>query len=99
MTGGRGASPACGGGCARATTSAAIASGSATARCPQVLVGFRHRVYIDAFETDVRPVLARLREELGVAPDPVETFRAGGYADQRATERGNSSVESAHERS
>jgi L-rhamnose isomerase/sugar isomerase len=58
-----------------------------------------HRVYIDAFETDVRPLLARLREELGVAPDPVETFRAGGYADQRATERGSSSVESAYERS
>ena len=37
-----------------------------------------HRVYMDAFETDVRPLLARLRSELGVEADPVEAFRAGG---------------------
>ena len=41
MTGRRGPSPVCGRGCDRATTSAAIASGSATARCPHVSAGFR----------------------------------------------------------
>jgi L-rhamnose isomerase/sugar isomerase len=56
-----------------------------------------HRVLVDAFETDVRPLLARLREEVGVAPDPVEAFRGGGYADRLARERGTASVESAYE--
>jgi L-rhamnose isomerase/sugar isomerase len=56
-----------------------------------------HRVFMDAYETDVRPVLARLREELGVPADPVEAFRAGGYAEQRVAERGTASVESAYE--
>ena len=58
-----------------------------------------HRVYMDAFETDVRPLLARLRSELGVEADPVEAFRAGGHAEERAAERGSAKVESAYERS
>jgi L-rhamnose isomerase/sugar isomerase len=58
-----------------------------------------HRVYMDAFETDVRPLLARLRSQLGVEADPVEAFRAGGYGDARAAERGSAKVESAYERS
>src|ERR687895_689716 len=58
-----------------------------------------HRIYTDAFETDVRPLLTRLREELGVSPDPVEAFRVGGYADKRAADRGSTAVESAYERS
>jgi L-rhamnose isomerase/sugar isomerase len=57
-----------------------------------------HRVLMDAFETDVRPLLAQLREELGVDPDPVEAFRRGGYAERLARERGTTSVESAYER-
>jgi L-rhamnose isomerase / sugar isomerase len=57
-----------------------------------------HRVLVDAFETDVRPLLRELREELGLAADPVEAFRAGGYAEQRVAERGTSAVESAYER-
>jgi L-rhamnose isomerase/sugar isomerase len=39
-----------------------------------------YRILLEAFETDVRPVLARLRAELGVPDDPVEAFRAE-YAD------------------
>ena len=35
---------------------------------------------------------------LGVAADPVEAFRAGGYAEKLANERGTASVESAYER-
>ena len=56
-----------------------------------------HRVLLDAFETDVRPLLGRLRAQLGVADDPVAAFRSGGYADELARERGIASVESAYE--
>src|ERR671914_1677328 len=58
-----------------------------------------HRIIVEAFETDVRPLLTRLRDELGVSPDPVEAFRVGGYADKRAADRGSTAVESAYERS
>jgi L-rhamnose isomerase / sugar isomerase len=56
-----------------------------------------HRLLVEAFETDVRPLLGGLRAEQGLDPDPVEAFRAGGYAAQRAEERGTASVESAYE--
>jgi L-rhamnose isomerase/sugar isomerase len=56
-----------------------------------------HRLLLDAFETDVRPLLARLRREVGVEADPVEAFRAGGYGEALARERGVASVESAYE--
>jgi len=56
-----------------------------------------HRVLLDAFETDVRPILARYREAIGLDPEPVEAFRRGGYGDRLARERGTSSVESAYE--
>jgi len=56
-----------------------------------------HRVLLEAFETDVRPLLGRLRAELGVDPDPVEAFRSAGYAARLAAERGTASVESAYE--
>jgi len=35
-----------------------------------------HRLLVDAYETDVRPLLARLRAELGVPADPFEAFRS-----------------------
>jgi L-rhamnose isomerase/sugar isomerase len=57
-----------------------------------------HRVLMEAFEADVRPLLNRLRTELGIAADPVEAFEAGGYAERLAAERGTASVESAYER-
>jgi L-rhamnose isomerase / sugar isomerase len=57
-----------------------------------------HRVLVDAFETDVRPLLARLREQIGVEADPVEAFRRDGHAERLARERGTASVESAYER-
>jgi L-rhamnose isomerase/sugar isomerase len=43
-----------------------------------VLAG--HRVLLDAFATDVRPLCARVRAELGAAEDPVAAHRASGYA-------------------
>ena len=56
-----------------------------------------HRILCEAFETDVRPLLARHRRGLGLPEDPVAAFREGGFAEQRATERGIASVESAYE--
>ncbi len=56
-----------------------------------------HRILLEAFETDVRPVLARLRAEAGVTADPVAAFRDGDYGAARATQRGTSSVASAYE--
>jgi L-rhamnose isomerase / sugar isomerase len=58
-----------------------------------------HRVLLEAFESDVRPLLAKLRTELGLEPDPVAAFRAGGHAEQRARERGSAAVASAYESS
>jgi L-rhamnose isomerase/sugar isomerase len=57
-----------------------------------------HRLLMDAYETDVRPLVARLRERTGVDPDPVEAFRREGHAERLARERGTASVESAYER-
>jgi L-rhamnose isomerase/sugar isomerase len=56
-----------------------------------------YRILLEAFETDVRPLLARLRAGLGVAEDPVAAFRDGGHAADLARERGTASVESAYE--
>jgi L-rhamnose isomerase / sugar isomerase len=57
-----------------------------------------HRVLIEAFETDVRPLLTELRTSQALAPDPVEAFRSSGHAERLAAERGTSGVESAYER-
>ena len=56
-----------------------------------------HRVLLEAFETDVRPLLGELRSSLGLEADPVAAFRAGGYAEARAAERGSTSVASAYD--
>jgi L-rhamnose isomerase/sugar isomerase len=55
-----------------------------------------HRLVLDAFETDVRPLLARLRDELGVDPDPGAAFREQGHAERLARERGSTSAASAY---
>ncbi|HEY1317252.1 MAG TPA: L-rhamnose isomerase [Gaiella sp.] len=57
-----------------------------------------HLVLREAFETDVRPLLERYRDRRGLPADPVAAFREGGYAEQRAADRGTASVESAYER-
>jgi L-rhamnose isomerase/sugar isomerase len=57
-----------------------------------------HRFLLEAFETDVRPLLGRLRTDLGLPPDPVEAFRAE-YAERLATERGTAAVADAYEQS
>jgi len=40
-----------------------------------------------AFETDVRPLLARVREEMGLDPDPLKAYLASGYQQRIEMER------------
>lgn len=46
-----------------------------------------HAVLMDAFSTDVRPLLAELRTELGIDPDPIAAYHASGYQRQIETAR------------
>jgi L-rhamnose isomerase/sugar isomerase len=45
------------------------------------------RTLKDAFETDVRPLVAEARRRAGAALDPVAAFRASGYRARKARER------------
>ncbi len=47
-----------------------------------------HRVLLQAFETDVRPLLAEVRRRNGAEPDPIAAFRRSGYQERVARERG-----------
>ncbi len=42
---------------------------------------------MDAFNTDVRPLLAELRTEMGLDSDPIAAFTRSGYAEKVAAER------------
>ncbi|MFG2211388.1 L-rhamnose isomerase [Streptomyces sp. NPDC048638] len=44
-------------------------------------------VLMDAYHTDVRPLLAEVREELGLNADPVAAYHASGWAERIAAER------------
>jgi L-rhamnose isomerase/sugar isomerase len=44
-------------------------------------------VLMDAFNTDVRPLLAEVREDAGLDPDPVAAYRRSGYQKQIEAER------------
>ncbi|GAA2359885.1 L-rhamnose isomerase [Saccharopolyspora halophila] len=37
-------------------------------------------VLMDAYNTDVRPLLAELREDMGIDPDPIAAYHRSGYA-------------------
>jgi L-rhamnose isomerase / sugar isomerase len=43
--------------------------------------------FMDAYNTDVRPLLAELREEMGLHPDPVAAYKASGYYERVVGER------------
>jgi L-rhamnose isomerase/sugar isomerase len=47
-----------------------------------------YRIMMDAFETDVRPLLAQIRTEMDCPVDPVVAFRADKYQQKIADERG-----------
>ncbi|KRD44038.1 rhamnose isomerase [Cellulomonas sp. Root930] len=42
---------------------------------------------MDAYNTDVRPLLAELRESQGLDPDPIRAYKASGYAETIIAER------------
>ncbi len=53
-----------------------------------------YRVLQEAYETDVRPLLAEFRVRQGRNPDPIAAFRASGYAEGVARERVGNAVSS-----
>ncbi|TXS43224.1 L-rhamnose isomerase [Streptomyces sp. uw30] len=44
-------------------------------------------VLMDAYNTDVRPLLAEVREEMGLDADPMGAYRRSGWAEQIVAER------------
>jgi L-rhamnose isomerase / sugar isomerase len=44
-------------------------------------------VLMDAYNTDVRPLLAELREDMGLDPDPMAAYARSGYGERIAAER------------
>lgn len=55
-----------------------------------------NRVLVEAYETDVRPILAEARKRLGVDPDPVASLRQSGYVERAARERGTATASSGY---
>jgi len=52
-----------------------------------------NKILMEAFETDVEPLLAVVREEMGLEDvDPIANYRRGGYAEKIARERGNTGI-------
>jgi L-rhamnose isomerase/sugar isomerase len=47
-----------------------------------------HEILLDAYNTDVRPLCARVREQLGAEPDPIAAHRSSGYVEAKIRERG-----------
>ncbi len=47
-----------------------------------------HELLLRAYQTDVRPLCAKVREQAGAAADPVGAFRASGYVARTAAKRG-----------
>ena len=42
---------------------------------------------MDAYNTDVRPLLRELREDMGLDPDPLAAYARSGYAEQIVEQR------------
>ncbi|MBF6594084.1 MAG: L-rhamnose isomerase [Thermaceae bacterium] len=47
-----------------------------------------HRILLDGFRTDVRPLLEEVRQEMGLPADPIQAHRQSGYQEKVARERG-----------
>jgi L-rhamnose isomerase/sugar isomerase len=47
-----------------------------------------HRLLTDAYRTDVRPLLAQVRIEMDVPPDPIAAYKSSGYEAKIRAERG-----------
>lgn len=48
-----------------------------------------HELLLDAYRTDVRPICAKVRSELGAAEDPIGALHESGYAARVSAERGS----------
>ena len=46
-----------------------------------------HEMFQDAFSTDVRPLLAELRTDMGLDPDPIKAYQRSGYQQKIESER------------
>jgi L-rhamnose isomerase/sugar isomerase len=46
-----------------------------------------HAALMDAYNTDTRPLLAGLREEMGLDPDPVAAYHRSGYQERIEADR------------
>ncbi|MEV2212126.1 L-rhamnose isomerase [Streptomyces sp. NPDC050997] len=71
-----------------ATAKALLVDGAALAeaqRSGDVLEA--NAVIMDAYNTDVRPLLRSLREDMGLDPDPMAAYRRSGWAAKIAEER------------
>jgi L-rhamnose isomerase/sugar isomerase len=71
-----------------ATAKALLVDADALAAAQQagdVLGGYE--IVRDAYATDVRPLLAELREDMGLDPDPMEAYRRSGHQDKLERER------------
>jgi L-rhamnose isomerase/sugar isomerase len=55
-----------------------------------------NRVLVEAYETDVRPVLVEARKGIGIDPDPVAALRRSGYVERVARERGKAAAGSGY---
>ena len=42
---------------------------------------------MDAYNTDVRPLLREVREEMGLDPDPIAAYARSGYFEKIVAER------------
>ncbi len=71
-----------------ATAKALLVDGdalSAAQRAGDVLEA--NAVLMDAYHTDVRPLLREVREEMGLDPDPLAAYRRSGWAEKIVAER------------
>jgi L-rhamnose isomerase/sugar isomerase len=71
-----------------ATAKALLVDADALAAAQQagdVLGGYE--IVQDAYATDVRPLLAELRADMGLDPDPLEAYRRSGHQDTLERER------------
>ena len=71
-----------------ATAKALLVDQSALAAAQQAgdVLG-ANAVLMDAYNTDVRPLLAELRQDMGLDPDPVAAYHRSGYAEKIVAER------------
>jgi L-rhamnose isomerase / sugar isomerase len=51
-----------------------------------------NQILMDAFRTDVRPLLSEIREEQGKPAEPMNALRASGYLEKTAKTRGKASA-------